>query len=54
MQSPKLLLLALCAATAFAQAPFEHWPGATYDPAVPSMRKCSATTPATASARTPT
>ncbi len=34
-----LLALLLLATSAFAQAKFEYWPGATYDPAIPTMRK---------------
>ncbi len=35
----KAILLLVCALTAFAQAKFEFWPGASYDPAVPTPRK---------------
>ncbi len=34
-----LLVLLLLATSAFAQARFECWPGATYDHAIPTMRK---------------
>lgn len=36
MRSPALLLLAVCLS---AQTKFEMWPGATYDPAVPTTQK---------------
>ncbi len=35
----KACLLFVCALTAFAQAKFEFWPGASYDPAVPTPKK---------------
>ena len=35
----KLILLQVFALAAFAQAKFEFWPGASYDPAVPTPRK---------------
>jgi len=35
----RLVLLAACALSAFAQVKFEYWPGASYDPAVPTPVK---------------
>jgi Zinc carboxypeptidase len=35
----KILLLIVCALTAAAQTKFEYWPGANYDPSVPTPQK---------------
>jgi hypothetical protein len=47
-------LLAAISLIALAQPRFEYWPGAVYDPSVPTPKKSSATISATVSPALPT